>query len=70
MKVLDRYKEPVRNIAREKSGNYTGAELKPYTGRPGSEDALALPSRVGPRLCHRDGRVTDIAGKPLTRSNA
>ncbi len=26
------------------SGTYTGAELQPYTGRPGAMDAYALPS--------------------------
>lgn len=37
--------------------NYNGAELAPYAGRPGANDALALPSRMGQRLHFRDGRV-------------
>jgi hypothetical protein len=38
-------------------GTYDGAELLPYTGRPGSEAALALPSRLPDGLHYRDGRV-------------
>lgn len=34
--------------------------------RPGSEVALALPSRIGDRLHYRDGRVIDfITGLPI-----
>ena len=35
---------------------YTGAELAPYSGRPGAMDAFALPSRMGDRLVYRSGR--------------
>jgi len=37
---------------------YTGAELQPYTGRPGANDAFTLPSRSF-------GRVHDRHGNPL-----
>jgi hypothetical protein len=52
------------------NGNYTpsgysGAELKPYAGRPGTAQALALPSRSGNRLRYPDGRITDLAGNLL-----
>lgn len=38
-----------------KNGTYDAAELK--TVRPGADDFLSLPSRVGERLFYRDGRV-------------
>ena len=38
---------------------YTGAELRPYTGRPGAMDAFGKPSRVGHRLHYRDGTVVE-----------
>ena len=38
-------------------GDYDGAELRPYQGRPGANDALAIPSRFGDELHYRDGRV-------------
>jgi hypothetical protein len=41
-------------------GLYTGAELRPYEGRPGAMDAFALPSRMGRRLHYRDGRVQEL----------
>lgn len=44
------------------------ADLAPPTMRPGSEAALACPTRVGNRLHHRCGRVTDMAGNPITPS--
>jgi hypothetical protein len=52
------------------NGNYTpsgysGAELKPYAGRPGTAQALTLPSRSGNRLRYPDGRITDLAGNLL-----
>jgi hypothetical protein len=37
--------------------NYDGAELRPFSGRPGANDALELPTRMGARLHFRDGRV-------------
>ena len=48
--------------------NYVGAELQPYAGRPGTAQALMLPSRFGSRLRYPDGRVTDLAGNPLIES--
>ncbi|WOI43759.1 hypothetical protein [Acidovorax sp. BLS4] len=48
-----------------KSGHYQGAELRPFQGRPGANQANALPSRVGRRLHHPDGRVTGLQGQPL-----
>jgi hypothetical protein len=35
------------------SKGYTGQELRPYTGRPGSLDFLACPSRTGASLHYR-----------------
>ena len=39
---------------------YNGAELAPYTGRPGAMDAFALPSRMGGVRFYRDGRVEGV----------
>ena len=39
---------------------YNGAELKPFTGRPGCNAALALPSRQFNNLHYRDGRVVAL----------
>lgn len=33
--------------------------------RPGRDDALLCPSRVNNRRHYRDGRVTDMEGRPL-----
>lgn len=45
---------------------YSGAELRPFTGRAGSMDALRIPSRVGNRLRFR---TDDIAkGDQSTRT--
>lgn len=38
-------------------GHYNGKELRPYEGRPGANDALAIPSRMGNELRYRDGKV-------------
>ena len=35
-------------------------DLRPRALRPGSEQALAIPSRMGNRLHYRDGRVETI----------
>lgn len=40
-----------------KAPTYDGKEMQPYQGRPGANDALELPSRIGKRLHYRDGRV-------------
>lgn len=47
---------------------YSGAELKPYAGRPDTSQALALPSRSGNHLRYPDGRITDLAGNLLDES--
>lgn len=47
------------------TGRYYCPELRPFQGRPGATQANALPSRVGRRLHHPDGRVTDLLGQPL-----
>lgn len=39
---------------------YDGKEMQPYQGRPGANDALALPSRMGDRLHYRDGRTEPV----------
>jgi hypothetical protein len=48
-------------------GNYTGAELLPYTGRPGAMDAFTLPSIQGGRAVERKRHVIVISAnqKPL-----
>lgn len=40
--------------------HYDGAELRPYTGRPGCNDSLALPSRYMNQLHYRDGRSATL----------
>lgn len=47
-------------------GRYHCPELRPFTGRPSATQATALPSRRGNRLYHPCGRVTDLAGLPIT----
>ena len=51
-------RSPIRSIA-------SAADLAPPAQRPGAEDALAYPSRIGSRLHYRDGRVTDLGGNPI-----
>lgn len=51
-------RSPARNRA-------TQADLAPQTPRPGSQQALASPSRIGNRLHWRGGRVTDLDGNKL-----
>lgn len=43
-----------------KAPTYDGKEMQPYQGRPGANDALALPSRMGDRLHYRDGRTERV----------
>lgn len=38
---------------------YTGAELAPYSGRPGAMDAFAPPSRMFDTLRYRDGTIKE-----------
>ena len=40
----------------------SAADLAPQAARPGSLQGLDCPSRIGHRLHHRDGRVTDLQG--------
>ena len=51
-------RSPVRSLA-------SAADLAPPALRPGSEDFLTCPSRIGQRLHHRDVRVTDLQGNPF-----
>lgn len=46
------------------------ADNRPAPMRPGSEQAMGLPSRIGDRLHYRSGLITDMAGavlQPATR---
>lgn len=63
--------EAARNRAQHKAGRYqhTAGRRDVYdpihdiaapAARPGAEDALAIPSRIGNRLHYRDGRVVDM----------
>lgn len=53
-------KVPARTLTNAGSRQvYDGAELRPYQGRPGANDALAMPSRIADRLFYRDGRQED-----------
>ena len=49
---------PVRNS--NAKGTYAGAELQPFSGRPGAMDAYALPSRTFDKREYRDGRVEPV----------
>jgi hypothetical protein len=51
-------RSPPRNAASQ-------ADLAPQPVRPGAVVASYLPSRIGNRLRWRDGRVTDLDGKPI-----
>lgn len=43
-----------------KAPNYDGKEMQPYQGRPGANDAMNLPSRMGNLLHYRDGRTEAV----------
>jgi hypothetical protein len=45
------------------SGTYDGAELRKFTGRPGSMDAYALPSRDGDTFVKHTGPKPMLVGK-------
>lgn len=45
---------------------YTGSEMRPFTGRAGSMDALKYPSRVGNQLRYRDD-VSEPAPAPAPK---
>lgn len=53
---------PIRNSTM-RGAPYTCPELARHPRDPGR--AATLPSRVGNRLHHPDGRVTELAGNPL-----
>jgi hypothetical protein len=45
-------------------GPYSTTKHSPSTAtRPGADDALALPSRIGDQLLHRNGRITSFSTK-------
>ncbi|WP_286374065.1 hypothetical protein [Variovorax saccharolyticus] len=49
-------------VASDTSGAlYMGEELRPFTGRAGSMDAMRHPSRFGENLRHPDGSITPVA---------
>ena len=52
--------KPPRICTGSSTGHYDGAELAPYTGRPGAMDAMALPSRMENRLHYRSGQVVTM----------
>lgn len=54
-----------QQLARAERAAYQCPELDGFAGRPGAMRAFALPSRIGTRLFHPDGRVTDLQGQPL-----
>lgn len=67
MKTEDIHLDPIDPMAGSRltinattKGDYDGAELKPYQGRPGANDALGLPSRISDRLHYRDGRIEPV----------
>lgn len=45
-------------------------ELRDTFHRTGSSAQREIPSRSGQQLRYRDGRVTDLAGNPITLQNA
>jgi hypothetical protein len=45
----------------KKAAIYNGAELKPYQGRPGSLDFLAMPSLIGHKRIYRADQTTPEA---------
>lgn len=51
-------------IDRTSGSAYSCPELT-VCHRPGALDSQALPSRMGQRLHHRDGRITDLNGNPI-----
>ena len=56
-------RSPVRGLA-------SAADLAPPALRPGAENFLTCPSRIGQRLYYRDGRVTDLQGNTIETQGA
>ncbi len=57
--------QPTASAGEGEPKGYRCPELRPFDGRPGAMQAFDLPSRMNNRLHYRDGRVTDLQGKPL-----
>ncbi|ABM32189.1 hypothetical protein QRO08_16780 [Paracidovorax citrulli] len=57
--------QPTPSAGEGEPKGYPCPELRPFDGRPGAMQAFDLPSRMNNRLHYRDGRVTDLQGKPL-----
>ncbi len=52
-----------------KSKHYTGAELRPFTGRPGAMDAYSLPSLKDGKQIPASRIKPMLVGKPLLPSS-
>ena len=52
-------------LIRSKRQLSSAADNRPQPGRPGADDGLGLPSRMGEQLHYRNGVVTDLAGNVL-----
>ena len=63
MRALVKLRQAQRGVSRteayaQKASAYNGTELKPYQGRPGSLDFLALPSLIGDKRVYRVDQTT------------
>jgi hypothetical protein len=52
-------------LTRSPSHKSSAADDAPPAGRPGQDNNLEHPSRMGDRLVYRNGRVTDMRGQPI-----
>jgi hypothetical protein len=57
--------DPPRHPMHKATRPWQAQELR-HSARPGAMDAFSFPSRFGNLLHYRDGRVTDLAGNPVT----
>ena len=48
---------PPKPAHKARKSDYDGADLRPYTGRPGANEWNSHPSRIGNELRYRDGRA-------------
>lgn len=55
---IERASLPIANCTSQQP--YQGRELLPFCGRPGCNDGLDKPSRMGAKLHYRDGSVKEI----------
>lgn len=67
----DRYETtkagPRQVVPSKTQGHYSAALDSPSTAtRPGADDALALPSRIGEQLIYRDGTVAPFKTSETT----